>query len=81
MLTIPYTTDYRNNVICKRTIYIQTKHHMNFHYLISQNMLQEGLEHDQFTVNQMWNKATKVDWAAALPNILIWIDRIALKQY
>ena len=53
MLTIPYTTDYTNNVICKRTIYIQTKHHMNFHYLISKNMLQEGLEHDQFTVNQM----------------------------
>ena len=31
---------------------------MNFHYLISKNMLQEGLEHDQITVNQMCNKAT-----------------------
>ena len=39
-------------------IYIQTKHHMNFHYFISKNMLQEGLEHDQITVNQMCNKAT-----------------------
>ena len=60
MQEIPYTTDYTNNVICKRTIYIQIacKHHMDFHYLISKNMLQEGLERDQITVNEICNKAT-----------------------
>ena len=31
---------------------------MNFHYLISKNMLQEGFEHDQITVNQICNKVT-----------------------
>ena len=31
---------------------------MDFHYLISKNMLQEGLERDQITVNEICNKAT-----------------------
>ena len=37
-------TDCTNNVICKRTSYIQTKHHVNFHYYTSfqLDMLQEG---------------------------------------
>ena len=32
---MPYTTDYTKNVIYKRTSYIQTKHHVKFHYFIS----------------------------------------------
>ena len=31
--------------------------HLLHNCLISKNMLQEGLEHDQITVNQMDNKA------------------------
>ena len=48
-----------NNVICKRTSYIQTKHQVNFQYVMSVNwnMLQEGWEPDHITVNQMYNKA------------------------
>ena len=47
-----------NNVICKRTSYIQPKHNVNFHYFMSVNwnMLQEGWEPDHITVNQMYNK-------------------------
>ena len=58
---MPYTTHYTNNVICKRTRYIQTKHHVKFNCLIGKNMLQEGLEHDQITVSQMGNKATATE--------------------
>ena len=58
---IPYTTDYTNIIICKRTRYIQTKHHVKFNCLISKNMLQEGLEQDQITVNLMGNKATATE--------------------
>ena len=32
---MPYAADYTNNVICKRTSYIETKHHVNFHYFTS----------------------------------------------
>ena len=47
-----------NNVICKRTSYIQTKDDVNFHYFMSVNwnMLQEGWESDHITVNQMYNE-------------------------
>ena len=47
-----------NNVICKRTSYIQTKDDVNFRYFMSVNwnMLQEGWESDHITVNQMYNE-------------------------
>ena len=45
--------------------YIQTKQHVNFDYVISGRTRytppppgQEGLEHDQITVNQTCNQAT-----------------------
>ena len=43
--------------------YIQTKEHVNFDYVISVRTRytppgQEGLEHDQITVNQTCNQAT-----------------------
>ena len=58
---IPYTTDYTNIIICKRTRCIQTKHHVKFNCFISKDMLQEGLEQDQITVNQMGNKVTATE--------------------
>ena len=48
-----------NSAIFKRTSFIQTKHQVNFQYVMSVNwnMLQEGWEPDHITVNQMYNKA------------------------
>ena len=48
---------------------------MNFHYLISKNMLQEGLEHDQITVNQICNKAT-----TRQPEVHPWSDDNCIKE-
>ena len=43
----------------KKNTYIQTTHHVSLRYFISvRTCWQEGLEHDQITVNQMCNKAT-----------------------
>ena len=52
MEAIPYAADYTNNAICDRTSYIQTKHQVKLNYFLSVDMLQEGLEHDQITINQ-----------------------------